>query len=97
MPTQDELKLAVAEAAAALAEDGMVMGLGSGSTAMAAVTAVGRRVAQRLRISSGPQPGHSADHAGRKRPHRAYLMHAGLNLNLRGDFDSTAVILERVQ
>ena len=27
----------------------------------------------------------------------AYLMRAGLNLNLRGDFDSTAVILERVQ
>ncbi len=27
----------------------------------------------------------------------AYLMQAGLNLNLRGDFDSTAVILERVQ
>jgi alpha-galactosidase len=27
----------------------------------------------------------------------AYLMRAGLNLNLRGDFDSTAVILDRVQ
>jgi alpha-galactosidase len=27
----------------------------------------------------------------------AYLMQAGLNVNLRGDFDSTAVILERVQ
>ncbi|SPE41515.1 Glycoside hydrolase, clan GH-D [Candidatus Sulfopaludibacter sp. SbA3] len=27
----------------------------------------------------------------------AYLMRAGLNVNLRGDFDSTAVILERVQ
>jgi alpha-galactosidase len=27
----------------------------------------------------------------------AYLMHAGLNLNLRGDFDSTVVILDRVQ
>ena len=26
----------------------------------------------------------------------AYLMSSGLNLNLRGDFDSTAVILERV-
>ena len=26
----------------------------------------------------------------------AYLMRAGLNLNLRGDFDSTAVILERI-
>ncbi len=27
----------------------------------------------------------------------AYLMEAGLNLNLRGDFDSTAVVLERVE
>jgi alpha-galactosidase len=27
----------------------------------------------------------------------AYLMQAGLNVNLRGDFDSTAVILEKVQ
>jgi alpha-galactosidase len=27
----------------------------------------------------------------------AYLMQAGLNVNLQGDFDSTAVILERVQ
>jgi alpha-galactosidase len=26
----------------------------------------------------------------------AYLMRAGLNVNLRGDFDSTAVVLERV-
>ena len=26
----------------------------------------------------------------------AYLMKAGLNVNLRGDFDATAVILERV-
>lgn len=54
MPTQDELKLAVAEAAAALAENGMVMGLGSGSTAMAAVSAIGRRVAQGLRIVGIP-------------------------------------------
>ena len=27
----------------------------------------------------------------------AYLMGAGIHLNLRGDFDSTAVLLERVQ
>lgn len=51
MATQEEMKRAVAEAAAALAEDGMVMGLGSGSTASAAVTALGRRVAQGLRIT----------------------------------------------
>ena len=50
MPTVDELKLAAAKAAARLAEDGMVLGLGSGSTAMAAVSAIGRRVAQGLRI-----------------------------------------------
>jgi alpha-galactosidase len=25
----------------------------------------------------------------------AYLMHAGLNVNLRGDFDGTAIILDR--
>jgi Glycosyl hydrolase family 36 C-terminal domain len=25
----------------------------------------------------------------------AYLMNAGINVNLRGDFDATAVILER--
>ena len=25
----------------------------------------------------------------------AYLMHHGLNLNLRGDYDSTSVILEK--
>jgi alpha-galactosidase len=27
----------------------------------------------------------------------AYLMEAGLNVNLRGDFDATAVVLERVE
>jgi hypothetical protein len=27
----------------------------------------------------------------------AYLMRAGLNVNLRGDFDATAVILERIE
>jgi len=54
MPTVEELKLAAAEAAAALAEDGMVLGLGSGSTAMAAVSALGKRVAQGLSIVGIP-------------------------------------------
>jgi hypothetical protein len=27
----------------------------------------------------------------------AYLMSHGLNVNLRGDFDSTAVVLERME
>jgi len=54
MATQDELKQAAAEAAGALVEDGMVVGLGSGSTASAAVQVIGRRVAQGLRIVGVP-------------------------------------------
>lgn len=46
----DPRKLAAAEAAAALVEEGMIVGLGSGSTACLAVAAIGRRVAQGLRI-----------------------------------------------
>ena len=47
-------KLAAAEAAAALVEDGMTVGLGSGSTASLAVRALARRVSQGLRISGIP-------------------------------------------
>ena len=54
MATQDELKQAAAEASAALVEDGMVVGLGSGSTASAAVRVIGRRVAEGLRIIGVP-------------------------------------------
>ena len=54
MAMMDDLKQAAAEAAAALAEDGMVLGLGSGSTATAAVSAIGRRVAQGLRVTGIP-------------------------------------------
>jgi len=60
MATMDELKQAAAEAAAGLVEDGMVLGLGSGSTAMAAVTAIGRRVAQGLRVIGIPTSNNTA-------------------------------------
>jgi ribose 5-phosphate isomerase A len=50
----DPRKLAAAEAAAALVEDGMVVGLGSGSTAALAVQALGRRWAQGLRFIGIP-------------------------------------------
>ena len=58
MPTQDELKEAAAEAAAALVEDGMIMGLGSGSTAAAAVRAIGRLVAQGVSEPGGVEVQH---------------------------------------
>ena len=46
----DSRKLAAAEAAAALVEPEMTVGLGSGSTATLAVAALGRRTAEGLRI-----------------------------------------------
>ena len=54
MAIVDTRKLAAAEAAAALVEDGMIVGLGSGSTASLAVAAIGRRTAQGLRIVGIP-------------------------------------------
>jgi ribose 5-phosphate isomerase A len=50
----DELKKAAAEAAAALVEDHMLVGLGSGSTALLAIKAIGRRVAHGLKIIGIP-------------------------------------------
>jgi ribose 5-phosphate isomerase A len=46
----NQLKLAAAKSAAAQVAEGMIVGLGSGSTAALAVNALGRRVAEGLRI-----------------------------------------------
>jgi ribose 5-phosphate isomerase A len=52
---QDRLKKAAAEAAVKLVEDGMVVGLGSGSTAAHFVTALAQRISEdRLRIVGIP-------------------------------------------
>jgi|SRR5580700_6968071 ribose 5-phosphate isomerase A len=53
-PAEDSLKAAAAESAAALVVDGMIVGLGSGSTAALAVSAIGRRVRDGLRIVGIP-------------------------------------------
>jgi ribose 5-phosphate isomerase A len=50
----DELKAAAAKSAAALVTHGMIVGLGSGSTAALAVGALGRRVREGLRITGIP-------------------------------------------
>jgi ribose 5-phosphate isomerase A len=52
---QDRLKRAAAEAAARLVEDGMVLGLGSGSTAALFVSALAQRIGdERLRVVAIP-------------------------------------------
>jgi ribose 5-phosphate isomerase A len=54
MSDENQLKLAAAESAAAQVTDGMIVGLGSGSTAALAVDALGRRVKEGLRIVGIP-------------------------------------------
>ena len=54
MSDENQLKLAAAESAAAQVTDGMIVGLGSGSTAALAVDALGRRVKEGLRIIGIP-------------------------------------------
>ena len=56
-------KLAAADAAAELVEDGMIVGLGSGSTATLAVAAIGRRTAKGLHILGIPTSEKTAEQA----------------------------------
>jgi ribose 5-phosphate isomerase A len=60
---ENQLKLAAAESAAAQVTDGMIVGLGSGSTATLAVNAIGRRVAEGLRITGIPTSERTASQA----------------------------------
>ena len=59
----EELKRAAAICSATQLEDGMVVGLGSGSTAKLAVDAIGRRVREGLRIVAIPTSERTADQA----------------------------------
>jgi ribose 5-phosphate isomerase A len=51
---ENQLKIAAAESAVTQVRDGMIVGLGSGSTAAFAVSALGRRVGEGLRIVGIP-------------------------------------------
>ena len=67
-PTEiDRWKVAAAQAAAALVEDDQIVGLGSGSTALRAVSVLGRRVRDGLRVTGIPtsqQTEHEARRVG---------------------------------
>jgi len=54
MDAQEKLKQTAAETAVALVEDGMILGLGTGSTSKLAVDALGKRVAGGLRVTGIP-------------------------------------------
>jgi ribose 5-phosphate isomerase A len=63
MDAQQQLKQAAAEAAVALVEEGMIVGLGTGSTAKLAVDALGQRVKSGLRVVGVPTSEYTAQQA----------------------------------
>src|SRR6478752_4074835 len=63
MSITDQAKRVAAMAAAAELQDGMVVGLGSGSTASLAVAAIGQRVQEGLRIVGIPTSERTAEQA----------------------------------
>ena len=83
---QQSWKQAAAEAAARLVENGMVLGLGTGTTAALFVAALGRRVQQEgLRISGLPTSKHTADLArSLSIPLTTFAEHTELDLTVDG-------------
>ena len=85
MDAQQQFKQAAAESAVALVEDGMILGLGTGSTAKLAVEALGKRVQSGLRVVGVPTSeftGHQAQSLGI--PVSTLDEHAALDLTIDG-------------
>jgi ribose 5-phosphate isomerase A len=83
---QNEWKKAAAEAAAKIVESGMVVGLGSGTTAALFIEALGRRVAQEgLRIVGIATSETTASHAASlKIPLTSFAEHTQIDLTIDG-------------
>ncbi|HXL37027.1 MAG TPA: ribose-5-phosphate isomerase RpiA [Ktedonobacteraceae bacterium] len=63
---QDKWKRLAGEAAATFIEDGMVIGLGSGTTATKMIYALGSRIQQGLRITGAVATSHASENLARK-------------------------------
>jgi ribose 5-phosphate isomerase A len=63
---QDSWKQQAAEAAVTFIEDGMVIGLGSGTTATQMIYALGRRIQEGLRITGAVATSHAIENLARK-------------------------------
>ena len=63
---QDRWKQLAGEAAVTFIEDGMVIGLGSGTTATQMIYALGRRIQQGLRITGAVATSHASEDLARK-------------------------------
>ena len=81
----NELKNAAAESAAALLQNGMIVGLGSGSTATLAVKAIGKRVEQGLEIIGIPTSEQTAEVARELRiPLSTMAEHEQIDMTIDG-------------
>jgi len=85
-PKQDQLKKEAGEIAAKMIEDGMVVGLGTGSTAACAIEAIGNRIAREgLRIVGIPTSEGTAAHAEKLRiPLTTFAKHTLIDLTIDG-------------
>jgi ribose 5-phosphate isomerase A len=83
---QDQWKKEAGDAAARLVEDGMVVGLGTGSTARFAIAAIGRRVAEEgLHIVGIPTSDRTAEQARvEKIPLTSFAEHTQIDLTIDG-------------
>jgi len=85
MDALDQLKQAAADTAVQLVESGMIVGLGTGSTASFAIEALGRRVQDGLRIIGIPTSERTARQArGLGIPISSLAEHAELDLTIDG-------------
>ena len=85
MDAQQQFKQAAADSAVALVEDGMILGLGTGSTAKLAVETLGKRVQSGLRVVGVPTSeftGHQARSLGI--PVSSLDEHPALDLTIDG-------------
>jgi ribose 5-phosphate isomerase A len=83
---QDQLKKQAGDAAARLVEDGMVVGLGTGSTAACAIEALGRRIASEgLHIVGIPTSDRTIEQAERLHiPLSSFAKHTQIDLTIDG-------------
>lgn len=94
----DASKRQVAEAAAAQVQDGMVVGLGSGTTAALMIEALGRRVAAGLRMLGIPTSEHSgAQAAGLGIPLTDFATHPEIDLTIDGADEVQTGTLELIK
>src|SRR5438046_691616 len=83
--TLTEFKQAAAESAIARVMDGMIVGLGTGSTAVFAVSALGKRVQQGLRVVGIPTSEKTAEQArGLGIPLSTLAEHSQIDLTIDG-------------